>query len=124
MWFVPSFLVDVYISSAIFPSPGFLGKKPSAKEAKEDQTSDVDELDNDVAEIDLETAEKENEDCSNIAANKAAKQTRKRVKKIEGEEQEEGEPGSAEKQDGVKKKRQKKTANGEDLCSSEWNMIL
>ncbi|KAJ8380535.1 hypothetical protein SKAU_G00013130 [Synaphobranchus kaupii] len=92
------------------------GKKASVKAADEGQATDDVELDCDVAEGDSETAEKENEDCSNVAkatgANKAARKKRKLMKKNEGEEQEE-EPDSTKKQeDGVKAKRRKKMANG------------
>ncbi|KAG5841099.1 hypothetical protein ANANG_G00196010 [Anguilla anguilla] len=92
-------------------------KKASVKGASEGQAAKDGELDCDVAEGNLETAEKENEDCSNVAkaedSKKGTRKTRKRVKKSEGEEQEEEKPDSTENQEEeVKPKRRKKMANG------------
>ncbi|XP_064152649.1 transcription factor TFIIIB component B'' homolog isoform X3 [Anguilla rostrata] len=92
-------------------------KKASVKGGSEGQAAKDGELDCDVAEGNLETAEKENEDCSNVAkaedSKKGTRKTRKRVKKSEGEEQEEEKPDSTENQEEeVKPKRRKKMANG------------
>ncbi|KAJ8391686.1 hypothetical protein AAFF_G00086360 [Aldrovandia affinis] len=86
------------------------GKKASAKGGDGDQaTSDV-EPDGDVPEEDSETAEKENEDCSNVTkATDATRRKRKRTKN--GEEEEE--PDTIKKQaDGRKTKWSKKLPAG------------
>ncbi|XP_061117054.1 mucin-12 isoform X3 [Conger conger] len=102
------------------PKPKRKGKKASAKGAKAEQACDDDEeLDGDVGEGDFE---KENEDCSNVAKaeDKGTKKRQKRVKKSEGEEEEEEEEEDlTKKPDGVKKKRQKKMANGKKNSAND-----
>ncbi|KAJ8263013.1 hypothetical protein COCON_G00154700 [Conger conger] len=101
------------------PKPKRKGKKTSAKGAKAEQACDDDEeLDGDVGEGDFE---KENEDCSNVAKaeDKGTKKRQKRVKKSEGEEEEEEEEDLTKKPDGVKKKRQKKMANGKKNSAND-----
>ncbi|XP_036382717.1 transcription factor TFIIIB component B'' homolog, partial [Megalops cyprinoides] len=94
-------------------------KKASTKGANGDQvTSDVD-LDSDAAAGDSETAEKENEDCSNVVESAdepvTTKRKRKRRKKDqedkEEEEEEEEQPSVKRQAKGRRRKRSKKTQN-------------